>query len=139
MKTLILDYSKWRCGGSFPTIGKNSLGKGPTFLLNEQGFMCCLGQFSPQLAKRGDKEQLTKDMLNVVTPSRIKTKGVIPKLTWQKSSGDLSLTRLSVKAIDINDSVYSTVEEKISQLRKLLKENELKLRVINKPKIEKQK
>lgn len=60
MKTLILDYSKWRCGGNFSGSEGASLGKGYT-------------------------------------------------------------------------------EEKISQLRKLLKENELKLRVINKPKIEKQK
>jgi hypothetical protein len=45
------------------------------------------------------------------------------------------------KSYEIDQWAYllSTVEEKISQLRKLLKENELKLRVINKPKIEKQK
>lgn len=139
MKTLILDYSKWRCGGNFSGSEGASLGKGYTALLNSKGFMCCLGQFSPQLVEGVDKKEFIKDMLGIPIPSRIKTKRIIPKLTWQKSSGDLSLTKLSVKAIEINDGMLSTVEEKISQLRKLLKENELKLRVINKPKIEKQK
>jgi hypothetical protein len=43
-KKLILDYSKWRCGMD----GANSLGDGETALLNDKGFMCCLGMFGKQ-------------------------------------------------------------------------------------------
>lgn len=35
MKTLILDYNTWRCGGD----GINKLGEGNTSLLNNQGFL----------------------------------------------------------------------------------------------------
>lgn len=39
MKKLVIDRSKWRTGQK----GLHSTGKGPTALLNTQGFMCCLG------------------------------------------------------------------------------------------------
>ena len=37
-----IDRSKWRCGGD------DGKGWGETQLLNEEGFMCCLGQCSLQ-------------------------------------------------------------------------------------------
>lgn len=42
---LILDYSKWRCGGN----GKYKLGEGEERLLNKEGFMCAEGQWHMQL------------------------------------------------------------------------------------------
>lgn len=45
-KTLTIDCAKWRCGGASP---ETSLGFGDTRMLNDEGYMCCLGQLSLQL------------------------------------------------------------------------------------------
>lgn len=39
MEKLIINRSKWRTGGN----GKYATGMGNTFLVNNAGFMCCLG------------------------------------------------------------------------------------------------
>ena len=39
----IIDRPKWRCGGM------NGHGEGPTHLLNEEGYKCCLGMIAQQL------------------------------------------------------------------------------------------
>ena len=70
MKKLILDYYKWRCGGDGEGKKGCSLGKGYTQLLNNEGFMCCLGQFSFQL-NENIKEQ---DILEYGEPGEIDKK-----------------------------------------------------------------
>ena len=47
-KKFIIDRSKWRCGGNLSDGGTNLRGEGITYLLNNQGFMCCLGQVAKQ-------------------------------------------------------------------------------------------
>lgn len=42
MDKLVIDRSKWRTGDA----GPDATGQGPTALLNDQGFMCCLGFYS---------------------------------------------------------------------------------------------
>lgn len=42
MEKLIIDRSKWRTGHT----AENATGQGFTALLNDQGFMCCLGFYS---------------------------------------------------------------------------------------------
>lgn len=44
---VIVDRSKWRCGGNGPSYLEH--GNGPTSLLNPQGYMCCLGFACEQL------------------------------------------------------------------------------------------
>jgi hypothetical protein len=41
MEKLVIDRSKWRTGAS----GNSNTGVGSTSLLNDQGYMCCLGFF----------------------------------------------------------------------------------------------
>lgn len=125
MKTLILDYSKWRCGAD----GKNKLGKGNTLLENEFGFQCCLGQFSLQI----NKELKNKNILNVGVPEDVsKTiKGLSYNSSYRSSKVD---TALSIAAVDINDNKDTTPEEKIVLLKKLFKTKGFSIRVINKPK-----
>lgn len=43
----VLDISKWVCG--HPTESRGRVGKGRSALLNEEGYQCCVGQFSEQL------------------------------------------------------------------------------------------
>jgi len=110
-KKLILDYSKWRCGMD----GGNSLGYGETALLNNKGFMCCLGQFGKQcgvpdneLFERGD-------------PSECET------------SVPLFEGSFVVSAININDDEDTTPEAKLNAIETLLREEGIELEVINKP------
>lgn len=122
MKKLILDYSKWRSGGSG---GSYKIGKGNTSLLNDQGYMCCLGQFALQL---GAEE---KDVLNTLAPAGINKR--IPELTDMSSEYCKENNAFSRRAIEINDHPSTTPEIKIEQLTELCKNHNFELEVINKP------
>lgn len=118
MKQLILDYSKWRCGGDYD----NKLGEGETMLLNVYNFMCCLGQFSLQLSN------LTEDDIRYrITPSMLYVS--VPDLTDSNFNNSL----LSRKAMIINDSSQTTPLEKIESLKKLFSEHGYSITVINLP------
>jgi hypothetical protein len=118
MKQFILDYSKWRCGRDSAT---NKLGEGYTRLLNQEGYMCCLGQYCEQ---EGVDVALLK---NKYAPQSLGIK--IPLLTkdgfWE--------TELSIKAMRINDNQFTTPDEKIEKLRELFAAQGVELKVINKP------
>lgn len=137
-KKLILDYSKWRCGEG----GPNQLGDGATELCNEQGFLCCLGQWSLQL---GIPEE---ELKGKGEPNELST--LIPLFaTEEKEIGEEydSMTdsytecvetykrtnQLAVDAIEINDKRTTTPEEKIQELTELLLTEGIELEVINKP------
>lgn len=124
MKTLVLDYSKWRCGDN----GENRLGEGNTSLLNMEGFMCCLGQFSLQLDKDVTEELIIKNG----NPHDISITKRIPLLTKKDNKYGFKDTAFSENAIKINDDAKSTPDQKISKLRSLIKKYKYKLKVINK-------
>lgn len=138
-KKLILDYSKWICGEG----GEHQLGKGTVALKNDQGFYCCLGMWSVQC---GATEE---EILNFGEPSDIDT--LIPLFaddeSWEydtindetgkretvRVSHGKRTTPLAVEAIDINDAMETTPEEKIVALSHLLAKEGIELEVINKP------
>lgn len=120
MKILVLDYSKWRCGD----YGINRLGEGVTQLSNDEGYQCCLGQFSLQLNKKLKEE----DIFNVDTPCEMGKK--VPFLTNKIKDN----SQLSRDAMSINDNLSTTTEEKIQKLKALFKTKNFIIRVINKPK-----
>ena len=122
-KELILDYSTWRCGD----FGENQLGKGDTYLLNDEGFMCCLGQFTPQINNFIIKDE----MLGVSDPSDLGEK--VLSLN-KKENRRFRTTRLSDEAININDDTCSTPEEKIKALQRVFKKEGYTINVINQPK-----
>lgn len=113
-KKLILDYSKWRCGDN----GGNKVGEGVTELLNEYGFMCCLGQFGLQLGLFED------DIYGRGEPCECKTD--IP--LFVEDDGVFVM-----RAIGINDDPDTDPDDKISSLSNLLKAKGIELEVINKP------
>lgn len=128
MKELVLDYSKWRCGEN-GKVGVNALGKGNTYLRNEQGFECCLGQFIKQLANVEDK-----DITGYGSPSGLPlTEEDAPLLLTENMIGTCSNSVFSCKAISINDTSLTTIEEKIKELTELCNDYEYELKVINKP------
>ncbi len=63
MEKLIIDRSKWRTGGNPTTTNKTGLGF--TLLLNDAGFMCCLGFESLRCGIPSDK------LLNTGEPGEI--------------------------------------------------------------------
>lgn len=103
---LILDYSKWRCGGD----GENKLGAGDQRLLNSDGFMCAEGQWHMQSGA-------TRDQLLCNTPA----------------SEALDPYPFSIGAIHINDDEDTSPEDKIVLLTELLAKEGIELEVINKP------
>lgn len=116
MKTLILDEKTWRCGQeSGPS---SSRGKGDTALINEEGFKCCLGQFSTQLKKEVELED------HMTNPRD--TNLVIPFLT-RKLNNSIKDTKLSSAAMTINDDPATTVGKKVVQLKRLFKSRGLKI------------
>lgn len=117
--TLILDYSKWRSGG----FGYNQTGTDNVKLLNNQGYMCCLGQISLQLYKNVSKELL----LNNGYPSTIEE---INMPLLKEGSKNSEFTN---KAILINDNESTTPKEKIAKLKSLFGQYGYHLKVINMP------
>lgn len=107
---LILDYSKWRCGG----YGDNRLGKGGVQLLNKDGYSCTIGIFARYLGATIEQLQ------NKVTASGCEFQ--IP----------LSFSLID-ECIGINDDWDTTPEQKLIKLESRLQQEGIQLEVINKP------
>lgn len=127
MQKFIVDRSTWRCGGE---DSDNQIGKGTTGLLNEEGFMCCLGQIGKQLEV---PEHLLLD-----NGSPWETGIVIPGLTYPfpQNDGDkedVVDTPLSISAMQINDDEDTSIEEKEEMLKELFATKEIELEFINEP------
>ena len=120
-KTLILDYSKWRCGDD----SKYKLGNGDTMMENSEGFQCCLGQFSLQL----NSGLASKDIMDIASPSSLLV--VIPDLV-NKGAGDwFTNSSLAEDAMVINDATYDTARDKIKLLKDLFDDYGYGIKVIN--------
>lgn len=122
-KKLTLDVEKWRCGVN----GKNKLGEGETLLINDKGFMCCLGQFALQL---GEPKVDIEGWGTPVKAAKDAEK-LIPFLT-EENEGEFINSDFSTKAMVINDGYKTTPQEKIKLLTDLCAENGIQLEVINK-------
>lgn len=120
MKQLTLDIKTWRCGGE----GENRLGDGKTLLLNNKGFMCCLGQFSLQLNSTLKPENI----LDKAEPNDLSYE--IPSLTEERDER-FKNTFLSTKAMEINDDVDTTSKEKIEELQNLFWEKDYEIIIVN--------
>ncbi len=119
MKILTLDESKWRCGRN-SINSENRRGIGRTLLQNDEGFSCCLGQFSLQL----NKEISESDILGCAQPKELYTD--IPLLTLDDEE-----SQLTEEAMYINDEEGTTVAEKIKNLKMLFAKEGYEIKVIN--------
>ena len=109
---LIIDRAKWRTG----YFSDNQTGRGDTQLLNAEGYMCCLGFRCLQM---GVPEN---ELLDTSTPGDLADKWQIPDLVLKKSKiqndGPDYNTEFSYKAMDINDDVDLTPEEREKRIIK---------------------
>lgn len=119
-----LDVAKWRCGGA-----EQQLGSGPTQMANSNGFMCCLGQFALKHTKKHLKVPLT-------TPHALATelqKAYDPVFVIKaEGKHGFEHTELACDLMSLNDSEYTSVNDKVQSIRELLRQNGHTLRVRNK-------
>lgn len=125
---VVIDRSKWRTGGG----GLNQTGEGGTSILNDEGYMCCLG-FCMNASKLAKKDLLHKDTpastLNGLRCNSNKVSGIL-RSTGVRAltsptvfSGCFASTELTNEAIDINDAYSTTPEQKEKQLLELFKDS----------------
>ena len=119
MKKIVIDYTKWRCSG------EKELGTGATALCNIDGYMCCLGFATLQLAPE------LKNKLNRSDPEE--TGKLIPYLTEIDNDDKVCNTSLSDFAIFVNDDKEIPIAKKMEMLKELFLEHELELEFINVP------
>lgn len=118
----VLDVVKWRCASE----GPNKLGLGPTYMCNQEGYMCCLGQFSTQKGIVYDGELVSRlvaepdDLKELYDDAFVENDGVSYRNTY-----------LACDLMNINDSTSSTPKEKIEAIRKKLEEHGHSLTVLN--------
>lgn len=108
-KELVLDYKIWRSGGPVHYPGE-VVGQGDTQLLNDEGYMCCLGQFCEQAGVTRDR--LKYKEYPYAHPSA-------PKL-FVKNGYPTDLVR---KAVEINDSHHIPTAKRVVQLQKLFRKH----------------
>lgn len=114
-KTLILDVKTWRCGAN----GNNRLGKGSTSLLNNEGYMCCLGQFCKQVDAK------------ICGSSPCSITHIDPSFDNNLLVQESIDSAFSAVAMEINDDPNTTPKQKIKKLRSLCKKYRRRLVVKN--------
>lgn len=112
---LIIDRAKWRIGGE----GIHKTGEGNTALLNDEGFMCCLGFRCEQMGIP------KKDLLGAVTPDSLSELYDIPDLIEKVGSYDgydaYDDTPFTQEAVNINDNTDLSPEEREKAITKHFK------------------
>lgn len=106
MAKFVIDRSKWRCGGE----GSYGGGSGPTKLLNNEGFMCCLGQVSCQLGVPED------EIRGLEYPRHLARRKPQFREQIELLYAGFDETPLSRGAYQINDNTLLTDEEREESL-----------------------
>lgn len=115
-ETLYLDLKKWRCGGDSRSK-KKRMGHGETYLLNNEGYSCCLGQWIQQT----DKSLNIKGFSSPKCVFNCKIHTLVNPSIFNFD------TKFAGECMDINDDEDTTILEKIASLRKILKKYKRKL------------
>ena len=122
----VLRIDQWRCGKD----GPYSLGIGETQLRNDQGFLCCVGQWTEQVEGKelepneaGEPACLERDIeyLTIMIEDYAIDFGYLSRITN---------TNLASDCMSINDTETTTVAEKIKLLHNRLAQDGHTLEVI---------
>ena len=133
MKQLVIDRSKWRTGRK----GEHKTGEGETFLMNSQGYMCCLGFYMRDLANV-DEDVL----LDEPTPAHAAHVGITEDFYNQNEDVKLLVAKIQncdylntdfcEKAMGTNDNPGLTSEEREGCIEALFLKNGVEVSFINK-------
>jgi hypothetical protein len=122
-----IDRSKWRTGLN----GASASGRGDTCLLNDEGFMCCLG-FCSLAAGVPESEILNQPLPNFIPiKNEIIIRGIDSLVYKLEGLGctNYSSTELSFNAATINDSFLDRATKE-QQLLELFKDSEFDIEFI---------
>ncbi len=137
-KKLIIDRSKWRAGGADTDDDpyNSRVGEGDTRLLNDKGYMCCLGFACKQFANAQDEHLLNQprpiiylQFLNGT--STLKDIGEVPYLTNTSLDGIATESLLTQRAITLNDSSLFTKAGREDRIRDLFAKHDVEVEFIN--------
>lgn len=117
----VIDRSKWRCGGN----SYNKQGLGETQLLNEEGYMCCLGQISCQLGIPENK------LLGYGTPSSLNIANILCHSFEYYGSPIYRSSVLASKAMQINDNGFLSNKEREIRLIELFNDHHHELEFVD--------
>lgn len=118
---VVIDRSKWRTGG----LSSVATGVGTTALLNEDGYMCCLGFCCKALGLTDKAIFYIAVPQNAITADECNKPGF--KDLTMCINGSVGTTYLVGEAIHINDSSELIPEEKEAKLQELFKDSDLEL------------
>lgn len=109
---IVIDRAKWRCGGESGWTPYQH-GLGDTALLNDEGYMCCLGFACRQLAPYAD-------VLRIGEPADVdpdECGALVPFLLCAENDGFAStvLTRAAMKANDEPSSTHLEREWRVAE------------------------
>jgi hypothetical protein len=130
MKKLIIDRSIWRTGGEPENGNSVYTGKGSTQLLNQEGFMCCLGMVCEQMGVP------RTHFLGVIHPEYVfglaKFESINNFLVYKSDvQEDYSNTTFTCFAMDINDDKYITSEKREAKLKEHFATKGIEIEFIN--------
>ena len=124
----IIDRRKWRRGGNDSRL---TFRYGETYLLNEQGNMCCLGQICKQL-DIPDEYILGVNHPHQINPAAENYSSLINILLRQSVAKTCYLnTELAYKAVCINDDPFIHSDLREQQLTELFKKYDHEIEFIN--------
>jgi hypothetical protein len=132
MDKFIIDRSQWRTGAD----SNYATGKGDTNLVNEQGFMCCLGFYclqagvaQPAITGVGLPEDLDTEVIKAYNNTDL----ALLIREEENYYGDIIIrnSKLADNAVDINDSTDYSPQVKEEKLKALFNENGIEIEFIN--------
>lgn len=130
MEKFIIDRSIWRTGGEEKKNNSVYTGKGPTQLLNSDGFMCCLGMMCEQMGVPRNHLfdiSLPEDVLGLA-----KFESINNFLVYKSDvREEYSNTLFACVAMNINDDEYITSEEREAKLKEHFATKGIEIEFIN--------
>lgn len=115
-KTYTIDESKWRSA---------SCGEGPTLLLNQQGYMCCLGQVMEQDGAKG--------LLEESFPHCVSESLTGPHWTVDRLYFSIRNSAMAGEMMNVNDSDALNHDERKRRLTELFDEAGFDLEFVGDP------
>lgn len=120
MKKVRINRAKWRSGGD---LSESYTGEGDTYLVNDEGYRCCLGFACHQLSNL-NLQQLTC----IAEPGGLQT--VIPLLNYIDNDygwNCMENTDFSDECVAINDDATITSKQREYKLKRKFKANGIEL------------
>ena len=111
MKKIRINRAKWRTG----KYAKNKTGNGPTLLINNDGYKCCLGFIAQQVSHCKVNELYSCGMPNELTFT-------VKNLSTKIENNRIINTDLTKYAVLINDNLETTPKQKEQKLKRLFKD-----------------